>query len=290
MSYIRWYKALASSVFFSTKLPYPSRWWSYSQVTIRRQSPSDDADIAGDCAATWRVAQDVLHRGRRTRPVDSDNKFHTFIWLPGSAIFVNRLLDIRQSIASICNVWMDPSCTLRTDSTDHVCTDPSSQLLPRCKKCYHLPVAWHITCVAVVIVHRCLCTCADACGELSFTQCHSPAEFWVTSEPSWGRGVQLSYPRSAARTQTVDFWDGAVLSGPGSTTATHCCSAQSSTSYKRHKTTSFVSSVSVSSANALKPDQCWSLYTGCRYNTASSIIQYENSSLSRLKPCPHWRL
>jgi len=55
------------------------------------------AGAAGDCAATWRVAQDVLHRGKR--PVYSDNESRTLV-TGFSKFFVNKLLDIRQSITS----------------------------------------------------------------------------------------------------------------------------------------------------------------------------------------------
>ena len=103
------------------------------------------------------------------------------------------------------------------------------------------------------------------------------------SRQSCRQGVQLSYSLKQLTSKTPQTTACSVIRSRidycNSTLQFGALLLQLLTNYKRRKTTSHVSSVN--SANAWMPDHCWSHYTGCRYNSASST----NSPSSRTRLC-----
>jgi len=93
----------------------------------------------------------------------------------------------------------------------------------------------------------------------------------------------LLYIRKQLTSETLQTIACSVLSGPGLTTATHCCLAlllQLSTSYKGRITTSLVSSVSVNARSLLKSLHWLPIQQHIQYKLA--LISYD--ALSKYVP------
>jgi len=114
------------------------------------------------------------------------------------------------------------TCRSQVQHPNHYTTEPHNLALP-----------WDTTTTAELSgsdpevfltflgLHRLLCQPLHK-SSLSLWSLTVACALTVTSELSSGHATIIPAPC----TQTVNFWDGAVLSGPGSTTATRCCSAR----------------------------------------------------------------